>query len=206
MYMYALYVFKSMYMYNVRLHATPHVHLHANPQAVILDLLDEIELNVSLMMYTSCCCRSESTEGIRELVVNRDEQVLYICSKSLPIVHEFIATVERQLGEDLGAAKAAVVWRTHGALRMTNGAPPAPLSEMRERTEYGTTVFGVRTDALRADVPVRCDDDVYSRIAEKDKTGCVSVGGLAYDAANACFYVLTAVHFLEDFCCRIDVV
>ena len=78
--------------------------------------------------FSLYCCRSKSTEGIRELAMNRDEHVLYICSKSLAIVHKFIAVVEQQLGEDLGAAKAAVVWRTHGALRMMNGAPPPALS------------------------------------------------------------------------------
>ena len=57
---------------------------------------------------------------------------------------------------------------------------------MRERAELGTTVFDVRTDALCADVrTVRCDD-VYSSIADADKTGCVSVVGLAYDKQNVC--------------------
>ena len=54
---------------------------------------------------------------------------------------------------------------------------------MRERAEYGTTMFCVRTDALGDDGGRRCDD-VYARIADKDKTGCVSLGGLAYDKNN----------------------
>ena len=54
---------------------------------------------------------------------------------------------------------------------------------MRERAEYFATVFGVSTDALCDDDGRRCDD-VYVRIADTDKKGCVSVGGLAYDKNN----------------------
>ena len=79
------------------------------------------------MMYShvhvlvhALCCRSRSTKGIRELVLDPVDHLLYVCAKSQDVVRKFIATVEQELDEELGPVKAAIVWRLHAVLRMSS--------------------------------------------------------------------------------------